>query len=106
MFGDCYQKLKGVVLGSTIIFNNHIPTGFVAEAITYLQAVRLGIDLEFQDVVMEGNSLTGNQVAYLLPTEGLRGEMNTYLLNGVPDLIEEAVEKDRWGTIGGVSLVL
>ncbi|MBA0871525.1 hypothetical protein Goshw_026998 [Gossypium schwendimanii] len=55
-------KSKGVVLGSTIIFNNHIPTGFVAEAITYLQAVRLGIDLEFQDVLMEGNSLTGRDL--------------------------------------------
>ncbi|KAK5794518.1 hypothetical protein PVK06_035749 [Gossypium arboreum] len=48
----------------------------------------------------------GNQVAHLLAIEGLRGEMNTYLLNGLSNFIEEAVEKDRWGTVGGVSLVL
>lgn len=58
MLGDCYQKSKGVVLGSTIIINNHIPTGFATDAIACLQAIQLRINLGFQDVVIEGDSLT------------------------------------------------
>ncbi|MBA0639954.1 hypothetical protein Goklo_022947, partial [Gossypium klotzschianum] len=85
-------KSKGVVLGSTIIINNHIQTRFAAEAITCLQVIQLGIDLGFQDVVIEGNSLM------------IKGEMNTYLLDGVPNFTEEAVEKDLRGTVGGASL--
>ncbi|MBA0674795.1 hypothetical protein Goari_016372, partial [Gossypium aridum] len=45
----------------------------------------------------------GNQVAHLLAVEGLRGERNTYLLDGVPNFAEEAVEKDLRGTVGGAS---
>ncbi|MBA0755272.1 hypothetical protein Gogos_021735 [Gossypium gossypioides] len=36
MFEDCYQESKGGALGSTTIINNHIPTGFAAEAIACL----------------------------------------------------------------------
>ncbi|MBA0732626.1 hypothetical protein Gogos_016702 [Gossypium gossypioides] len=108
MLGDCYQKSKEVVLGSTTIINNHIQTGFSAEAIACLQVIQLGIDLGFQDVVIEDDSLMryGNQVAHLLAVEGLRGEKNTYLLDGVPNFTEEAVEKDPRGTVGEASLVL
>ncbi|MBA0754774.1 hypothetical protein Gogos_022416 [Gossypium gossypioides] len=39
MFEDCYQKSKGVVMGSTKNINNHIPMGFAAVAIACLQVV-------------------------------------------------------------------
>ncbi|KAH1090585.1 hypothetical protein J1N35_017842 [Gossypium stocksii] len=119
------RNRRGDVFGSTIVINSYILTVFVAEALACLQAVRLGLDLGLQEVVIEGDALTMVKklqknrrdesiisayiedsksmclnfrkcVAHLVATERLRREWNTYLLRGVSNFAVDAVENDYW----------
>ncbi|PPD89783.1 hypothetical protein GOBAR_DD13272 [Gossypium barbadense] len=47
-------------LVSSIIQNKHIPTEFAAEALACLQEIRLGLDLELQDVIVEASKGCSN----------------------------------------------
>ncbi|MBA0813280.1 hypothetical protein Gohar_027148 [Gossypium harknessii] len=63
----------------------YIPTEFAAEALACLKAVRMGLDLKLQEVIIEGDALSG----------GLKRGRDTYLIGGVPDFAEPQVKEDR-----------
>lgn len=41
-----------------MILNDYVPTPFAGEAIACLEGVQMGLDLGFQRVILEGDSLT------------------------------------------------
>ncbi|KAG8488156.1 hypothetical protein CXB51_018812 [Gossypium anomalum] len=112
----------GQVVGSREIVNCHIPTGFAMEALVCLQALSLGVDLGFREVILEGAyiydakikvemfsrcsyrhvSRYANTVAHILAKEGLRRGGSAYLVGNVPDFVRAMVEMDRHGRHGGV----
>ncbi|PPD89876.1 hypothetical protein GOBAR_DD13180 [Gossypium barbadense] len=67
------------------IIQNKVHTEFAAEALACLKAVRVGLDLKLQEVIIEGDALS----------EGLKRGRDTYLIGGVPDFAEPQVEEDR-----------
>ncbi|MBA0729133.1 hypothetical protein Golax_025738 [Gossypium laxum] len=46
------------VIGSHLVLTAHVPSAFTAEALACLYAVRLAVDLDLQEVIFEGDSLT------------------------------------------------
>ncbi|MBA0785925.1 hypothetical protein Gotri_026628, partial [Gossypium trilobum] len=57
------RNSNGVVLGSRMIMNDHIPSAFAVEALACFHAVQMGLTIGFPE---------GNKVAHLLATEGMR----------------------------------
>ncbi|KAK5775371.1 hypothetical protein PVK06_043255 [Gossypium arboreum] len=49
---------EGQIVGMKIILNDYIPSSFAGEAIACLQGVQMGLDLDFQRVILEGDSIT------------------------------------------------
>ena len=46
------------IIGTRVILNEYVLSVFVAEALTCLQAVKLGVEMGLREVVIEGDSLT------------------------------------------------
>ncbi|PPD79654.1 hypothetical protein GOBAR_DD23427 [Gossypium barbadense] len=89
---------SGRVLNFTMRLNEHIPTGFVAEAIVCVQAVQLGPDFGIIKAEIEGNVLSvikAKKVVHALAVEELKGTGGTYLQNGFPRSTAMEVEDDR-----------
>ncbi|KAG8488566.1 hypothetical protein CXB51_016292 [Gossypium anomalum] len=56
--GIALQDSEGKILYCRLEVNNRIPTTFAAKALACLQAVRMGLDLSYQRVVVEGDALS------------------------------------------------
>ncbi|MBA0881517.1 hypothetical protein Goshw_009619 [Gossypium schwendimanii] len=54
----CLRDLEGVILGSKIVVNIRIPTPFPAEVLACLQPIQTRLELGFQQVVIEGDTLS------------------------------------------------
>ncbi|MBA0790208.1 hypothetical protein Gohar_014872 [Gossypium harknessii] len=63
------SEMEGVKWWVREIVNCHIPTGFATDALVCLQAMSLGVDLGFREVILEGRG--GDMVG----TGELGGEM-------------------------------
>ncbi|MBA0750864.1 hypothetical protein Gogos_002246 [Gossypium gossypioides] len=48
---------EGQIVGMRMILNDHVPSSFAGEVIACLQGVQMGLDLGFQRVILEGDSL-------------------------------------------------
>ncbi|MBA0872447.1 hypothetical protein Goshw_014045, partial [Gossypium schwendimanii] len=67
----------GDTLVSSIVQNKYIPTEFAVEALACLQAVWFGLDLELQEVIIQGDALT---VVKRLPDKNRNGSViSTYV---------------------------
>ncbi|MBA0878864.1 hypothetical protein Goshw_026153 [Gossypium schwendimanii] len=56
--GLMFRDRLGRVIGSHLVLTAHVPSAFTAEALACLHAVRLAVDLDLQEVIFEGDSLT------------------------------------------------
>ncbi|MBA0583755.1 hypothetical protein Gorai_014599, partial [Gossypium raimondii] len=61
--GLMFRDKLGRVIGSHLMLTAHVPSAFTAEALACLHAVRLAVDLNLQEVIFEGDSLTVIQKA-------------------------------------------
>ncbi|MBA0709212.1 hypothetical protein Golax_024262, partial [Gossypium laxum] len=51
------RNSNGVVLGSRMIMNDHIPSVFAVEALACFHAVQMGLTIGFPEVEIEGTRL-------------------------------------------------
>ncbi|KAK5818410.1 uncharacterized protein LOC108477907 [Gossypium arboreum] len=56
--GIVCRDSEGKILYCRLEVNNRIPTTFAAKALACVQAVRMGLDLSYQRVVVEGDALS------------------------------------------------
>ncbi|MBA0697495.1 hypothetical protein Goari_021035, partial [Gossypium aridum] len=95
---SCTRVIIRNQVGDTL--NKYIPTEFAVEALACLQAVWLGLDLELQEVIIQGDALT--VVKRLLDKnrdgsviKGFKRGRDTYPVGGVSNFAEPQVEEDR-----------
>ncbi|MBA0841184.1 hypothetical protein Goarm_003690, partial [Gossypium armourianum] len=55
--GIVCRDLSGKILNCRVMVNNRVPTPFVVEALSCLQAMKAGLNLGFRRVVVEGDAL-------------------------------------------------
>ncbi|KAK5775016.1 hypothetical protein PVK06_042883 [Gossypium arboreum] len=87
---------SGRVLNFTMRLNEHIPTGFVAEAIACVQAVQLGVDLGIVKAEIEDNALSVIKWGYLgikLVEEDIGFVRSFGLLREVPPVSSMSIDE-------------
>ncbi|MBA0551752.1 hypothetical protein Golob_022619 [Gossypium lobatum] len=92
--GVVIRNLEGIVLGSRMIINSHIPSDFAAEALACFQAVQMGLDLGFLEAVIEGDALIVVKKFYANNQDGYSKRRNNLSVRGGAFLAIDEVEKD------------
>nr|MBA0832845.1 hypothetical protein [Gossypium armourianum] len=93
--GIVIRNSSGQLLKVKVYNNEYILTTFAAKALMCVQAIRFGVELGFLRVEVKGGQT--NKVTHIIAKEGLNEDVNTYLANGLSNLVVWAVEDDRQG---------
>ncbi|MBA0728042.1 hypothetical protein Golax_000977, partial [Gossypium laxum] len=84
------RNSEGDVLLSSSKIHQEVTSAFAADALACLKAVQIRTNMQWQEIIIESNSL-----AYTLATESLKKEEDIYLLGSVPGFAENQKEYDR-----------
>ncbi|MBA0551048.1 hypothetical protein Golob_021951 [Gossypium lobatum] len=102
--GLVVRVLMGEILASKAVMHSAISSPFAVEAHVGLQAIQLGISMEFNSLAIVGDSRTidfhfvhrsKNECSHILAHEALKRGEGKYFMGAVPDYVSRELEK-RW----------